>query len=66
MKSFEDLDLCKRIQIFLANGIYAISNFGTLAYPSLDKIVLLNLLMGPALAEGAKRASLAHVTRPHE
>ena len=29
-------------------------------------LILFDLLMGPVLAEGAKRASLAHVTCPHE
>jgi hypothetical protein len=39
IQSFEDLDLlAKRIRIFLANGISANLDFGTLLYPFLDPV----------------------------
>ena len=64
IQSFEGLDLLvKRIRIFLANGISANLDFGTLLYPFLDPVWSVD---GSSSAEGAKRASLAHVTRPHE
>ena len=64
IQSFEDLDLLvKRIRIFLANGISANLDFGTLLYPFLDPVWSVD---GSNPAEGAKGASLAHVTRPHK
>ena len=63
IQSFEDLDLLvKRIWIFLANGISANLDFGTLLYPFLDPVWSVD---GSNPAEGAKGASLAHVTHPH-
>ena len=63
IQSFEDLDLwVQRIRI-LANGISANLDFGTLLYPFLDPVWSVD---GSNPAEGAKRASLAHVTHPQE